>query len=64
MDQRVEAFVTNVLSLFGGDAESICAGTLRYLAVCEKQYRDAEPDVQRKELAAQMCRTLCRIREC
>jgi hypothetical protein len=62
MDERVETFLTNVMALSGRDPHEIRAGVLRYLSACENQYRAAETDERRMDLAAQMCRTLCRVR--
>jgi hypothetical protein len=58
MDDRVEAFLRDVLALEGENSIDV----RHRLAGCEKLFRDAEPDEQMKEKAAHSCRALCRAR--
>jgi hypothetical protein len=62
MDDRVEAFLRDVLALEGENSIDVRRGVRHRLAGCEKLFRDAEPDDQMKEKAAQSCRALCRVR--
>jgi hypothetical protein len=62
MDERVEAFLADVLALEGEIWRLVREGVLRHLAICEKQFRDAETNRRMKDRAAQACRTLCRAR--
>jgi hypothetical protein len=61
-DDRIEAFIRDVLSLEGENSNMIREGVRRHLAVYEKQFRDEERDVRKKDEAAQRCRKLCRDR--
>jgi hypothetical protein len=60
MDDRVEAFLRDVLALVGENSIDVRRGVRHRLAGCEKLFRDAEPDEQMKE--AHSCRALCRAR--
>ncbi len=60
MDDRIEAFLKDVLALEGEISSLIREGVHRYLAIYERQFRDAEPNKRMKDKAAQVCRRLCR----
>ena len=60
MDDRVEAFLRDVLALEGENSIDVRRGVRHRLAGCEKLFRDAEPDEHEK--AAHSCRALCRAR--
>jgi hypothetical protein len=62
MDERVEAFLKDVLALEGEISNLLRESVRRYLAICEKQFRDDETNKRMKDRAAQACRTLCRMR--
>jgi hypothetical protein len=62
MDERIEAFLKDVLALDGEIWNQIREGVRRHLAICETQFRDAETNKRMKDRAAQACRTLCRTR--
>jgi hypothetical protein len=62
MDEHIEAFLKDVLALEGEIWRLVREGVLRHLAICEKQFRDAETNRRMKDRAAQACRTLCRAR--
>ena len=48
--------------LKGEISDLLREGVRRYLAICEKQFRDDETNKRMKDRAAQACRTLCRMR--
>ena len=60
MDERIEAFMKDVLGLEGTNA--VREGVRRYMAEYEKQVRNAETDTRKKVPAAQRFRKLCRDR--
>jgi hypothetical protein len=62
MDERIEAFLKDVLALEGEISNLLRRGVRRQLAICEKRFRDAETNKRMKDKAAQACRTLCRTR--
>ncbi len=62
MDTRIEAFLKGVLALGSENYNMVREGVPRHLALCEKQFRDAETDELMKDNAAQLCRALCRAR--
>jgi hypothetical protein len=62
MDERIEAFLKDVLALDGEISNLLREGVRRYLTICEKQFRDAETNKRMKDRAVQACRTLCRMR--
>ncbi len=62
MDERIEAFLRDVLTLEGDISHLTREGVRRHLAIYEKQFRDAEPNKRMKDKAAQVCRRLCRAR--
>jgi hypothetical protein len=59
-DDRIEAFLKDVLALEGDVSYMIRDSVRRHLAICEKLFRDAESDKRSKDEAAQSCRMLCR----
>jgi hypothetical protein len=62
MDERIEAFLKDVLALEGEISNLLRQGVRRYLAICEKQFHDDETNKRMKDRAVQACRTLCRMR--
>jgi hypothetical protein len=62
MDERIENFLTEVLMLEGEISNLLRKGVRRQLAICAKQFRDAETNKRIRDRAAQACRTLCRAR--
>jgi hypothetical protein len=62
MDDRVEAFLREVLALEGKNSIDVRRGVRHHLAECEKLFQDAEADQQMKDKAAHSCRALCRAR--
>jgi hypothetical protein len=62
MDERIEAFMRDVLGLEGETSNEVREGVRRYMAKYEKTVRNAETDVPRKVRAAQQFRKLCRDR--
>jgi hypothetical protein len=62
MDQRIEAFLADVLALAGEDPEAIREGVRVALADCEEIFRAQETDKRMKDKAAHACRALCRAR--
>jgi hypothetical protein len=62
MDERIEAFLKDVLALEGEIWNLLLQGVRRHLAICEEQFRDAETNKRMKDRAAQAGRTLCRGR--
>ena len=59
-DDRIEAFLKDVLALEGDVSYMIRDSARRHLAICEKLFRDAESDKRSKDEAVQSCRMLCR----
>ena len=62
MDERIEAFLKDVLALEGEDSNLVREGVRRHLAVYEKQFRHSETDKRMKDTAGDACRKLCRAR--
>ena len=62
MDERIEAFLADVLALEGEDASAIRDGVRVALADYEQVFRAQEVNKRMKERAAQACHTLCRAR--
>ncbi len=62
MDDRIEAFLREVLALEGENSNVIREGVRHRLAECEKQFRDSETDKRMKDEASESCRALCRAR--
>jgi hypothetical protein len=62
MDERVEAFLADVLALEGEDADAIRQSVRSALADCEQIFRAQEVNKRMREKAAHACHTLCRAR--
>ena len=62
MDERVEAFLADVLALEGEDANAIRQGVRGALADCEQIFRAQEVNKRTREKAAHACDALCRAR--
>ena len=62
MDERVEAFLADVLALEGEDANAIREGVRAALADYEQLFRAQEVNRRMKEKAAHACHALCRAR--
>ena len=62
MDERVEAFLANVLALEGEEANTIRQGVRGALADYEQLFRAQEVNKRMKEKAAHACHALCRAR--
>jgi len=61
-DQRIEAFLRDVLALEREERNVARAQTRFHLAVYENLFRDSEIDERQKDAAALRCRMLCRLR--
>jgi hypothetical protein len=62
MDERVEAFLADILALEGEDANAIRQGVRVALADCEQIFRAQEANKRMREKAAHACHALCRAR--
>jgi hypothetical protein len=62
MDERVEAFLADVLALEGEEATAIREAARVALADCEQVFRAQEVNKRVKEKAAHACHALCRAR--
>jgi hypothetical protein len=62
MDERVEAFLADVLALEGEDANAIRQGVRVALADYAQQFRAQEVNTRMREKAAHACQALCRAR--
>jgi len=62
MDERVEAFLADVLALEGEEANTIRDGVRVGLADYEQVFRAQEVNKRMKEKAAHACHALCRAR--
>ena len=62
MDERVEAFLADVLSLEGEEASAVREAVRVALADYEQVFRAQEVNKRMKERAAHACRALCRAR--
>jgi hypothetical protein len=62
MDERVEAFLADVLALEGEEANAMREGVRGVLADYEQLFRAQEVNKRMKEKAAQACHALCRAR--
>jgi predicted phage tail protein len=62
MDDRIEAFMKDVLGLEGENSNVVREGVRRYMAEYEKQVRVAETEARTMVPAAQRFRKLCRER--
>jgi hypothetical protein len=62
MDERIEAFLADILALEGDDVNAIREGVRGALADYEQLFRAQEVNRRMKEKAAQACHALCRAR--
>jgi hypothetical protein len=62
MDERIEAFLLDVLEDEGKDLNVVRANTRCYLALYIEMFRAREAEDERKDSAAQKCRDWCRQR--
>ena len=62
MDQRIEAFLADVLALAGEEPDAIRDGVRTALADCQAIFRAQEVNQRLKEKAANACQALCRAR--
>jgi hypothetical protein len=62
MDDRVEAFLADVLALEGEEASAIREAVRVALTDCEQVFQAQEVNKRMKERAAHACRALCRAR--
>ena len=62
MDERIEAFLKDVLALEGEDPSVIREGVRAHLVAYEKLFRDAETKRRMKDQAAHAGHMLCRAR--
>ena len=59
MDDRVEAFLKDVLALMGASPSRVSERVSFHAAQCEQMLRDGEPDPAKKDAVAAHSRTLC-----
>ena len=62
MDQRIEAFLADVLALAREDPDAVREGVRVALADCEAIFRAQETNKRMRDNAALVCRALCRTR--
>jgi hypothetical protein len=62
MDERIEAFLADALSLEGDEANSVREAVRITLADYEQVFRAQEVNKRMKERAAHACSALCRAR--
>jgi hypothetical protein len=62
MDERIEAFLLDVLEDEGKDPNVVHENARRYLATYAQMFRDQEIEERKKDEAAQRCRDWCRER--
>ena len=62
MDQRIEAFLADVLALAGEEPDAVREGVHVALADCEAIFQAQEPNKRMRDKAAHACRALCRVR--
>ena len=62
MDERIEAFLADVLALEGENDNAIREGVRVALADCEQIFKAQEVNRRMKDKAAQACHALCRAR--
>ena len=62
MDQRIEAFLADVLALHGESPEAIRERVRTALRDCETTFRAQEANKRMKDKAAHACQALCRAR--
>ena len=61
-DDRIEAFLKDILALEGENSNVVRDEVRFHLANCERQFRNAETNKRMKEKAADAARMLCRAR--
>ena len=62
MDERIEAFLADVMSLEGDEASAVREAVRVALADYEQVFRAQEVNKRMKEKAAHACHALCRTR--
>ena len=62
MDERIEAFLLDVLQDEGESSRLVCENTRRYLPTYEEIFRHEEVYGHKKDEAAKRCRDWCRQR--
>ena len=62
MDQRIEAFLADLLALAGDEPDAVREGVRVALADCEAIFRARETNKRMRDNAARVCRALCRAR--
>ena len=62
MDQRIEAFLADVLALASEDPDAVRAGVRDALADCEAIFRAQQTNKRMRDNAALVCHALCRSR--
>ena len=62
MDERIEAFLADVLALEGENDNAIREGVRVALADCEQIFKAQEVNRRMKDKAAHACHALCRAR--
>jgi hypothetical protein len=62
MDQRIEAFLLDVLEDEGKNSDIVRENTRRYLAAYEEMFRAEQVQDHKKDEAAQRCRDWCHER--
>jgi hypothetical protein len=62
MDERIEAFLLDILEDEGESFPLVRENTRRYLATYEEMFRDEEVYDHKKDAAAKRCRDWCRQR--
>jgi hypothetical protein len=62
MDQRIEAFLADVLALAGEDTNALRVGVRDALADCEAIFRAQQTNKRMRDNAVLVCRALCRSR--
>jgi hypothetical protein len=62
MDQRIEAFLADVLALAGEEPDAVREGVRVAFADCEEIFRARETNKRMRDKAAHACRALCRAR--
>jgi aromatic ring-cleaving dioxygenase len=62
MDERTDILLQSLLDMRGENRNAIIEGARRLFAECEKEFRDAEIDEQKKDEAVGMCRMTIRDR--
>ena len=62
MDERIEGFLRDVLTLEGEHSHLVREGVRNLLANYERQFRNAETNKRMKDKAAHACHMFCRAR--